>query len=233
MQKEIRVMLVGGFTIFRSGLKLLLEAEDNIRVIGEAVDLPDTADLIRAGKPNILLVDSSVADTDDFNSFVLAQPENISIIVITGSRDMESHRKYLLHGISGLVTKEENATVLFKAIDTVNRGEMWFVRKLLDETIKQLIVKKPSAPEEIYSQKCSILTVREREILSLICQGMKNKIIADALFISETTVRHHLTSMFEKLKVSSRLELVVHAFEEKFVEIPTESFKSSNKFESR
>jgi DNA-binding NarL/FixJ family response regulator len=123
-----------------------------------------------------------------------------------------------------LVTKEENAAVLIKAIDTVNRGEMWFVRKLLDGTIKQLIGEKKSIPEEVYLYNRSILTAREREVLMLICQGMKNKVIAEKLFISETTVRHHLTSMFEKLKVNNRLELVVHAFKEKLIEIPVESF---------
>lgn len=232
MPKEIRVMLIGDFLIFRNGLKILLEAEKNIRVVGEAADLPEASNTVHKIKPNILLVDSSAADDDNFTEFVLSQPDYISTIVITSSREIESHRKYLLHGISGLVTKEENAAVLIKAIDAVNRGEMWFVRKLLDGTIKQLIGEKKSSSEEVYSYNRSVLTVREREVLMLICQGMKNKIIADKLFISETTVRHHLTSMFEKLKVSNRLELVVHAFKEKLIEIPVESFQSSNKFES-
>ena len=70
----------------------------------------------------------------------------------------------------------------------------------------------------------------EQEVLALVCQGMKNKVIADKLFITETTVRHHLTSIFEKLKVSSRLELVVHAFKEKLVEIPIEEAKSTSNY---
>jgi DNA-binding NarL/FixJ family response regulator len=231
MPKEIKVMLIGDFLIFRSGLKILLEAEKSIKVVGEAADLPEASNTVHKIKPNILLVDSSAADDNNFAEFLLAQPTDISVIVITSSREVESHRKYLLHGISGLVTKEENAAVLIKAIDTVNRGEMWFVRKLLDGTIKQLIGEKKSIPEEVYSYNRSILTAREREVLMLICQGMKNKIIAEKLFISETTVRHHLTSMFEKLKVNNRLELVVHAFKEKLIEIPAESFQASNKME--
>jgi DNA-binding NarL/FixJ family response regulator len=100
----------------------------------------------------------------------------------------------------------------------------------MNETIRQLVTERKSMPEEIYSYNCSGLSTREREVLILICQGMKNKIIADKLFISETTVRHHLTSIFEKLNVTSRLELVVHAFKEKLVEVPLESFEFSNDF---
>ena len=86
--------------------------------------------------------------------------------------------------------------------------------------IQQLVKEKKSLPEKLFSYNCGVLTTREREVLSLICTGMKNKAVADSLFITETTVRHHLTSIFEKLKVTSRLELVVHAFNEKLVEIP-------------
>jgi len=229
-QKEIKVMIIGDFLIFRNGLKLLLETEKNIKVVGEAADLSDASNLIHKIKPDILLVDSGEADKDIFSSFVSSQPSYTSIIVITNSREMEMHRKYLMLGINGVVTKEQTANVLFKAINRVNDGEVWFVRKLMDETIKQLVTEKKSMPEEIYSYNCSALTAREREVLILICQGMKNKVIADKLFISETTVRHHLTSIFEKLKVTSRLELVVHAFKEKLVEVPVENFEFSSDF---
>lgn len=225
-------MLVGDFLIFRTGLKLLLEAEKNIRVGGEAADLAEAADSINKIKPDILLVDSGEADGDSFIPFISSLPPDISVIIITNSIEAERHRKYLLLGINGIVCKEQTADVLVKAINTVYMGEMWFVRKLIDRTIKQLINQKKSAPEEVRASHHSLLTAREREVLTLICQGMKNKIIADKLFISETTVRYHLTSIFEKLKVNNRLELVVHAFKERIVEVPVEDFEFSNKYEA-
>jgi len=231
-RKEIKVMLVGDFLIFRTGLKLLLEAEKNIKVGGEAADLTEALDSINKIKPDILLIDSSEADDNSFTSFISSLPTDISVIVITNSIEAERHRKYLLLGINGIVCKEQSADVLIKAINTVYSGEMWFVRKLIDKTIKQLIGQKKTTPGEIHSNNCSLLTTREREVLTLICQGMKNKVIADKLFISETTVRYHLTSIFEKLKVSNRLELVVYAFKERIIEIPVENFEFSNKFES-
>jgi len=223
-QKEIKVMVIGDFLIFRNGLKLLLETEKNIKVVGEAADLPEASDLIPKIKPDVLLVDSSEADKGLFTLFVSSQPSYASIIVLTNSSEIEIHRKYLMLGVNGVVTKEQTANVLFKAINKVHDGEVWFVRKLMDQTIRQLVTEKKSMPEEIFSYNYSGLSTREREVLILICQGMKNKIIADKLFISETTVRHHLTSIFEKLNVTSRLELVVHAFKEKLVEVPVESF---------
>jgi DNA-binding NarL/FixJ family response regulator len=221
--KEIRIMLVGDFLIFRNGLKLLLETEKNIKVIGEANDLPEASKLIPKVKPDILLVDDGKTNNDSFTTFVSLQPTSTPIIVLTNSKEMEIHRKYLMLGINGVVTKEQNVNVLYKAIDKVNKGEFWFVRKLIDETIKQLVNERNSAPNNLYSYNCASLTVREREVLSHICKGMKNKAIAEKLFITETTVRHHLTSIFEKLNVNSRLELVVHAFRQKLVEIPVES----------
>jgi len=229
-QKEIKVMVIGDFLIFRNGLKLLLETEKNIKVVGEAADLPEASDLIPKIRPDVLLVDSSETDKGLFTLFVSSQPNYTSIIVLTNSSEIEMHRKYLMLGVNGVVTKEQTANVLFKAINKVHDGEVWFVRKLMDDTIRQLVTEKKSMPEEIFSYNCSGLSTREREVLILICQGMKNKIIADKLFISETTVRHHLTSIFEKLNVTSRLELVVHAFKEKLVEVPVESFEFSNDF---
>lgn len=224
--KEIRIMLVGDFLIFRNGLKLLLEIEKNIKVVGEANDLPESLKLIPKVKPDLLLVDDGKSNNDNFTSFLSSQSNYIPIIVLTNSKEMETHRKYLMLGINGVVTKEQNVNVLYKAIDKVNKGEYWFVRKLIDETIKQLVTERKSAPENLYSYNCAALTAREREVLSHICKGMKNKAIAEKLFITETTVRHHLTSIFEKLKVNSRLELVVHAFREKLVEIPVETKES-------
>jgi DNA-binding NarL/FixJ family response regulator len=222
-KKEIRVMIIGDFLIFRNGLKLLLETEDKIKVVGEAADLAEASNLLPKIKPNILLIDSAEIDNGSFDVFLAAQPNYTPTVVLTNSKNAANHQKYLMLGIDGLVTKEQTADAFFKAIIQVSDGEVYFERKLMIETIKQLVQERKLIPEKLYSYNCAVLTDREREVLTLICRGMKNKVIADNLFITETTVRHHLTSIFEKLKVNSRLELVVHAFKEKLVEIPVET----------
>lgn len=229
-KKEIKIMVIGDFLIFRNGLKLLLETEKNFKVCGEAADLSEASELINKAKPDILLIDSSEVDNGNFESFLSGQASFIPKLVLTNSRHFERHQKYLMLGVDGLFSKEKNADALFKAIRQVSEGEIWFERKLMSETIKQLVKEKKSLPEKLYSYNCAVLTEREREVLMLICKGMKNKVIAENLFITETTVRHHLTSIFEKLKVNSRLELVVHAFNEKLVEIPLETMQSFNGF---
>lgn len=231
-KKEIKIMVIGDYLIFRNGLKLLLETDKSFRVCGEASDLSEAAILINKAKPDILLIDSSEVDNGNFETFLSNLPYLIPKLVLTNSRHIEKHQKYLLLGIDGLFSKEKNAAALFKAIKQVSEGEIWFERKLMSETIKQLVNEKKSLPEKLYSYNCAVLTEREREVLMLICKGMKNKVIAENLFITETTVRHHLTSIFEKLKVNSRLELVVHAFNEKLVEIPLETMQSFNGFRS-
>lgn len=229
-KKEINIMIIGDFLIFRNGLKLLLETEKSFKVKGEAADLAEAINLIPGIKPDILLIESAEIDNDHIQSFFPSLSDSIPILVLTNSRDFEKHQKYLMLGVEGLFSKEQNAETLFKAIKQVSSGDIWFQRKLMGETIKQLVKEKKSMPEKLYSYNCAVLTEREREVLMLICKGMKNKVIADNLFITETTVRHHLTSIFEKLNVSSRLELVVHAFNEKMVEIPSESITSFNSY---
>lgn len=225
-KKEIRVVIIGDFLIFRSGLKLLLETEEKIKFVGDAANLAEAVALIQKIKPDVLLIDSTEIDNGNFASFIAAQSHYTPLIVLTNSRDAEKQQKYLLLGIDGIVSKAQPAEVLFRAIKQVSAGDVYFDRRLMSETIKQLVNEKKMIPEKLYTYNCAVLTEREREVLTLICRGMKNKIIADNLFITETTVRHHLTSIFEKLKVNSRLELVVHAFREKLVEIPVDRAES-------
>lgn len=227
-KKEIRVLVIGDFLIFRNGLKLLLETESDLKVAGEAADLEEAAKFISKTRPDIVVIESGEIDIGDFDSFVSSLSPPIPILVLTGSRQAEKDQKYLQLGVDGLFSKEKNAEALFKAIRQVSGGDLWFQRKLMGDTIKQLVKEKKEIPDQLYSYNCALLTAREREVLMLICRGMKNRAIADSLFITETTVRHHLTSIFEKLKVNSRLELVVHAFNEKLVEIPMESLPAFN-----
>lgn len=227
-KKEIRIMIVGDYLIFRNGLKLLLEIEKRIKVVGEAADLSEASKLISKVKPEILLIESNEIDSNDFEPFLSTQAGSIPIIVLAKSKDIAKIQRYMLLGVSGLLSKEQTAEVLYKAIKQVSEGDVWFDRRLMGEMIRQLVSEKKSIPEKIYFYNCAVLTTREQEVLTLICQGMKNKAIADTLFIAETTVRHHLTSIFEKLNVNSRLELVVYAFKEKLVEIPIQNTHSAS-----
>jgi DNA-binding NarL/FixJ family response regulator len=222
---KIKIMLVGDYLIFRNSLKLLIESQSNFKVINEVSDFSEVEVLINNNKPDILLIDSKELAHEDFVKFTEKQGENIPILVLTNSTNAKTHQKYLLAGASGVVTKKQKSTVLFKALEKVNSDDLWFKREVMKKTIEKLMKEKSLTPEKIHSTKYNILTQREREVLKLICKGMKNKEIATSLFITETTVRHHLTSIFEKFNVKSRLELAILSFNEGLAEVPQKKEK--------
>jgi two-component system, NarL family, nitrate/nitrite response regulator NarL len=127
--------------------------------------------------------------------------------VLTGVRDVDMHRRAVRLGAMGLVRKERAAEVLLEAIVKVHAGEVWADGLLLASVLTEMTrprTHQPADPEEL---KIRALTARERELIGMIGQGLKNQTIADRLCISEATVRHHLTSIYAKLSVGDRLEL--------------------------
>lgn len=219
-------MIVGDSLIFRNGLRMLLDTEKSLRVISEAANILEATMLINKDKPNVLLINSAELENGEASGFISQACKEISTIILTNASDPLTHKRYLLLGANGVVTKEQSAKVLFKAIEQVQLSDLWFKREVMKQTIEQLIREKTDSPQKRFSDKCAALTDREKEVLANICKGMKNKAIAESLFITETTVRHHLTSIFEKLNVKSRLALAILAFNEGLVEVPPKSNQS-------
>ena len=116
-----------------------------------------------------------------------------------------------------MVLKEHAAEVLIKAINKVHEGEVWLDRSLMGSVLDQITQSQEVDPEQA---RIASLSTREREVIALIAEGLKNKQIGQRLFISETTVTHHLSSIFSKLEVSDRLELVIYAFSRNLVKMP-------------
>jgi len=206
----IKILLVGDYSIFRSALRMLLETDPKLRVIAETSD-PELAIEIASEKaPDIMLID--LPDFGREESFEMFQDVQIPVLVLVGQHSAEVYQKCLKTGFSGLVLKRENADTLFTAIEKIHSGDIWFDRALMGETIRQLITEKQMLRDFPKAHITNELTDRERQVVQLICKGYKNRGIAEELFITETTVRHHLTSIFAKLEISSRLELVIYAF---------------------
>ena len=153
------------------------------------------------------------------------------IIVLTAVHDSDAHHRAILLGAMGLVLKEEAPEDLRRAILKVHSGEIWLNRKLATG-----IVAKMSQPT-LWDQKnhaspgITLLTAREREVFNLVSARLKNKDIANRLFISETTVRHHLTTIFSKLEVTSRFELIIFAYRQKLVAPLEARAKSAGRYE--
>ena len=214
----IKILLLGEYSIFRSALRLFLEAEKRLKVVGEAAAIEKAAEILAIEKPDLVLVD--LADHGGRDLLPFLQTVKVPVIILIGKHDVDIYQKCLKSGISGLVQKEESGETLFKAIEKVHNGEIWFDRTIMGETIRQLLDEKQSLHENPKAHVTNGLTLREKEVVGLICKGMKNKTIAEQLFITETTVRHHLTSVFNKLEITSRLELDVYAFKNNLVGPP-------------
>ena len=188
----IKILLIGDYSIFRSALRMLLETDTSIRVIGEAAQLDMTADILSEETPDLILVD--LPDFGGKDHFPFFHDLQIPVLVLVGQHDIEIYQKCLKIGISGLILKEERADTLFKAIEKIHDGEIWFDRTIMGETIRQLVNEKQMLHDYPKAHVTNALTDRENQVVELICKGMKNKGIAEKLFITETTVRHNRRS---------------------------------------
>ena len=222
--KLIRVMLVEDDKLHRLGLKTQLGKDPELKVVGEAANREDALKLTAVEQPDIILLDLNLgkeSGLDLLPELVSAAP-GARIIVVTGELDLEAHQKAISKGAMGLVLKEHVLEHIVRAVKQVYNGDVWFNRSMMLKVIEGMAksdTAKKSDPEMI---KIGTLTEREREVISLVGEGLKNKQIAERLrpIVSETTVRHHLTSIFGKLEVSDRLELVIYALKYGLATLP-------------
>lgn len=214
----IRILLIGDYSIFRSALRMVLETDKKLRVVAEAEKFELVDEIVSQDRPDLIVVD--LPDFCAKDTLPFFQNVKIPVLVLVGKHDVDFYQRCLRFGISGLILKEESTETLFKAIEKIHVGEIWFDRTIMGQTIRQLVVEKQNSHDSPKAQVADALTDRERQVVDLICKGLKNKEIAQRLYISETTVRHHLTSVFNKLEITSRLELVVYAFKNNLVQMP-------------
>lgn len=201
----IQVLIVEDHLIMSTALRLLLNSQENLCVVGEASNREIAREMVASMAPDIVLLDLFLTDGESLSLIpdVLSLVPKARVVVLTGAPDTALHRRALTLGATGLVLKEQPAEVLLAAIECVSRGEVWIDKSLLAELMKPAPVPTASPADA--------LTPREREIISAVGLGLRNKQIADRFFISERTVHNHLASIFRKLDVSDRLELALYA----------------------
>ncbi|HEU5086697.1 MAG TPA: response regulator transcription factor, partial [Roseiflexaceae bacterium] len=143
---------------------------------------------------------------------LIATVPGVRILVLTGMRDGNIQRSAVQVGAVGLVEKDEVLATLVPAIRKVAQGQVWLDPALVASVLQEMVRARGASEPDADGLRISRLTERERDVIRLICQGLTNRVIAERLVISETTVRHHLTSIFSKLEVENRLERVIYAF---------------------
>jgi two-component system nitrate/nitrite response regulator NarL len=221
--EPIRVLIVDDHRLVSTGLRMLIDSQPEMKVVGKAGNSSDALALVASEKPNVILLDIDLGEESglDLLPELRQTAPDARVLILTGLKDAEVHQRAARLGAAGLVLKENAAEVLLKAITKVHQGEIWLDRSMMSSLMNEMTKpdKKPD-PEQV---KIATLTGREREVIALIAEGLRNKQIAERLFISETTVTHHLSKIFSKLDVSDRLELVIHAFAHKLAKMPQQS----------
>jgi DNA-binding NarL/FixJ family response regulator len=218
---KIRILIIDDQLIVREGLRMLIENHPGTKVVAMASTRSEALDII-AREPTDLIILNLELGGNSALSFIPELREaakDARILVLTGQRDSTTHQKAAQHGAMGVVLKEDAADLLLKAIEKVYKGEAWLDRLTLGSLIFQMSSQEKETVDP-RTRKIASLTERERQVIALIAEGLKNRQIADRLFISHVTVTHHLSSIYGKLGVSDRLELVIYAFANKLAKMP-------------
>ncbi len=208
----IKVAIASAESLFREGLKAILQKEASVELVGEAVNGPQALAVVKKGKPSVLLMDISIPEMngpDDIAAIREAGFET-KVLIISGSMDHEMIFRSLKAGAKGCISKDVTSEQLLKAIQAVKQGELWVQRKMMARFFDEEVGRHPTDHDEIETNK-NDLTPREREVLSCLAAGCTNKEIGDKLFISEKTVKTHLNSIFRKLHVTRRLQAILYA----------------------
>ncbi|HYU99667.1 MAG TPA: response regulator transcription factor [Pyrinomonadaceae bacterium] len=213
-------MIVDDQLMVRAGLRKLLE-DAGIEVVAMAGNRADAIALAAREQPDVILIELEV-DGEDALRFVPDIREAASkarVLILTGLKKQEGHQRAVQVGAVGVVFKNQEPEVLIKAVRKVHAGEVWLDRTTMGSLFNEMTRKKLDG-RDLDETRRESLTDRELQVISLIAEGLKNKQIAQRLFISETTVTHHLSSIFSKLDVSDRLELVIYAFGHDLARLP-------------
>lgn len=209
---NINILIADDHPIFRDGLRRLLEAEPGLKVIGEACDGAEAVKMARELKPDILLLDLAMPRHPGLEALrdLGSGQQSVRVILLTAAAEKQQIVEALQLGARGVVLKDSATQLLLKSIHTVMSGEYWVGRESVSNLVQYLRTLVQSTGEEAKQKKFG-LTPRELEIVSAVVAGYANKEIAEYFKISEDTVKHHLSNIFDKLGVSTRLELALFA----------------------
>jgi two-component system, NarL family, nitrate/nitrite response regulator NarL len=214
----IRILFVSDLLLMRAALSRLLDALE-IGQISQASSRQEALALIASERPDIILVDlDSRSDALVCVRELASAADRTRIIVLTDRARAADEAALIELGAAGVVQKLEQPEVLIKAIRKVHAGEIWLDRTTTAHVLVGAARRRRA--EDLERAKIATLTRREREIITLIGEGLKNRLIAGRLFISEATVRNHLTSILDKLGLSDRFELAVYAYKVGLVRSP-------------
>jgi DNA-binding NarL/FixJ family response regulator len=215
------VLLVGTHALIRSALASLIEEWQDIEVVDSINPNADAIAITAQEHPDVILLHIDANEDDDaalrYLSALREEGENRRVLVVTGEHNAEEQLQPVLIGALGVVHEDQAPSVLERAIRRVHAGEVWLERAMTAEALSRLSGWRHAPESGSVQARLDSLSGREQDVVDLVCEGLQNREIGKRLSISEATVRHHLTSIFEKLDLENRLELVIFACRNKRV----------------
>jgi DNA-binding NarL/FixJ family response regulator len=212
--QPIRILLVDEYTLLRAGLRLLLERRSGLQVVAEAAPGPEALTAAAREAPDLILLDLAPGGERGLSLVpaLRGAAPGAPVLLLIAGEDPQVYYHAVRLGVLGVVGKDRPPAELWQAVETVARGEVWLGGALIAHVLRTLTRRAPADLPTPDAGPIGSLTAREREVIALVGQGLKNGAIARNLGISEATVRHHLTSIFAKLSVPNRLALAVYAY---------------------
>jgi DNA-binding NarL/FixJ family response regulator len=217
---SLSVLIVDDQALVRAGFRMILEAEEDVEVVGEAADGREAVAEARRLKPDVVLMDVRMPDVDGIEATrrLLADDESGAKIVMLTTFDMDEYVYDALRaGASGFLLKDVPPEQLVAGIRAVANGDALLAPAVTRRVIEEFVRRPPSSAQTLPAE-LGELTARELEVLKLIARGHSNAEIATGLFVSETTVKTHVAHVLRKLGVRDRVQAVVLAYESGLVE---------------
>lgn len=217
MSKKIKVMLVDDHVLIREGIKQILELEEDIVVVGQAGDGEEAFEKVEILNPEVILLDINMPNVNGIETLRKFKDFGIEskIIMLTIHEDREYIMKTLNLGADGYILKDSSADSFIQGIRDVVSGEQYIQPRIA----KLLSMNSNSKSINGALEKINKLTKREYEVLTLIAEGLNNKDIAAKIFISEKTVKNHVSNIFKKLKINDRVQAAIFAYKNNIKEL--------------
>jgi DNA-binding NarL/FixJ family response regulator/class 3 adenylate cyclase len=213
--RALRVLIVDDQALVRAGFRMILEAEEDIEVVGEAADGAEAVAESERLKPDVVLMDVRMPEMDGIEATrrLLGQDDAATKVVMLTTFDMDEYVYDALRaGASGFLLKDVPPEQLVAGIHAVASGDALLAPSVTRRVIEEFVRRPPSSVRAL-PPKLSELTAREVEVLKLIARGLSNAEIATQLFVSETTVKTHVAHVLMKLDLRDRVQAVVLAYE--------------------
>jgi len=206
-----RVVVADDHALFRYGLKAMLANAEDFEVVSEAATGEEVVEKVAQTRPDIVLMDIQMPGISGIEATrrVLEKDSSIGVVVVTMFEDDDSVFSAMRAGARGYVLKGADAQEVLKVLGAVAEGEAHFGPEIAKRLMGFFSAPKPAAPSEAFPE----LTAREAEVLDLIAQGWNNTEIARRLYLSQKTIRNHVSNIFLKLQVADRAQAIVRARE--------------------